>query len=176
MSSNLPMEETEDSDEFFEKFSKEIREVDEVVNVVLKGHLLVERALDRIISLIFFHPDYILNGRQSFERKVQIARAMSLNAHDHHHWDLILSVNSLRNEIAHKHPGDERKKKTERVRQASVESITSKASELHRNDTDSGIIIFACSMCCGFLAYTEDDLEDLRKEINSMIAEHHTDQ
>jgi hypothetical protein len=45
--------------------------------VVLKGHLLIEEALDGIISNFVFHSERIGEARLSFAQKVNLARSMS---------------------------------------------------------------------------------------------------
>jgi hypothetical protein len=161
------------SEGFFENFKKDLSTVDEFANLVLRGHYVLERDIDTIIGHVFFHPDGILNDRFgfSFERKVRIVRAMSRNAKDHAHWDIVLAMNSLRNTIAH-HNYDERQRKIDRIRTLCLEST---ASEAFQRDHDSGpieIVSFAFALCTGFLSYIEHDIESLRGEIEEIIAKH----
>lgn len=52
-----------------EKFQNELGTVDEVSNVLLKGHLLIEETLSRIIDLYLFHREYIGTARLTFQQK-----------------------------------------------------------------------------------------------------------
>ena len=75
----------EEADDFYREFSKHLTQIDELANVILRGHLLVENDLDAVISATFFYPEYI-KGRVSFERKSQIARAMALRTQEEAVW------------------------------------------------------------------------------------------
>ena len=66
-----------------------------------KGHLLIEEALDTVISEFVFHPEFIQAANLRFAQKLSIARAMSLDEHDNEMWGLASGINSLRNELAH---------------------------------------------------------------------------
>jgi len=74
---------------YVQLFEKEMAEVDPLQQVVLKGHLIIEAALDNIISIIFFHPQHVLNGRFTFLHKVQLARAYGLRKDTNTIWNLI---------------------------------------------------------------------------------------
>jgi hypothetical protein len=161
----------DDPDASYEAFKNHLTDIDEVANVILKGHLLVENDLDDVIRAFFFHPEYILNDRFRFERKVLIARTMSLNAHKHHHWDLLLALNSLRNEIAHKHAGEERQRRIDGIRRMCLSRITQEELKRHEHDSDRDIVVLACAFCAGFLAYIEDDLKDLRANMDKLAEE-----
>jgi hypothetical protein len=45
--------------QFFLRFREHLNEVDDVSNVILKGHLEVEGHLDEVVDLIFFRPEYV---------------------------------------------------------------------------------------------------------------------
>ena len=84
--------------------------------MILSGHLIIETALNNIVSLIFFHPEHIEEGRFRFEQKVRMARAFALRKDRDNVWDLIFAINSLRNDIAHNLTGEKRRLRMERVR------------------------------------------------------------
>jgi hypothetical protein len=173
-SNNVDKEEDADDERYFQAFKKHVTEIDEIANIVLKGHLLIEGAIDRIVRYTFFHPDYVLDSRHNFERKVQIARAMSLNAHNWPDWDIVLAVNSLRNAVAHKHHSG-RKTKIDRIRQLCLDRVKPETRSRYKESSDEEIIIFACARCDAFLSFIEEDVEHLRREINDMIAKHHAE-
>lgn len=166
-------DEESDGEGFFENFKKDLSTVDKFASLVLRGHYVLERAIDTIIGHIFFHPDGILNDRFgfTFERKVRIVRAMSRNARDHAHWDIVLAMNSLRNTIAH-HGYEERQQRVDRIRVLCLESAALEKHEREHGSGDNGLVLFAFAICAGFLAYIEDDLESLREEIEGIIAKH----
>lgn len=166
-------EERDDGEGFFEEFKKDLSLVDEFASLVLRGHYVLERELDKIIEKIFFHPERILTDRVGFgfERKVRLVRAMSRNASEHPHWDIVLALNSLRNTIAH-HGYNDRLERVERIRQACL--ICTKLDQ-HEREHGGGyteVVLFAFGMGVGFLGYIEDDLASLRGEIEELIAQH----
>ena len=74
---------------------------DDIMLVVLKGHLLIEDSLMRIIRKFVPHDEFINEARLSFYQKVQIARSLSWDEHRNEMWDLALGLNRVRNDMAH---------------------------------------------------------------------------
>jgi hypothetical protein len=164
------MDTDDDPDAFFGAFKKRLTETDEIANVILKGHLIAESALNDIICVIFFHPEHIPETWLLFERTVQIVRAMSLRTNNYPGWDGVLALNSLRNEIAHKHAGLGRQKKMDRLRQACLANLMPEKAKLHEGDSDCEMAVLACAGCAGFLAHVEDDFRALRSHIDELDA------
>jgi len=88
-------------DEIRQRMEQQFRHVDETVLVVLKGHLLIEEALDAIISKFVHHATFVEEASLRFAQKVAIARSMSLDEHESGMWDIAIKLNTLRNEWAH---------------------------------------------------------------------------
>lgn len=55
---------------------------DDIVLVVLKGHLLIEESLTTIIRKFVPHGEFIDEAGLRFYQKVQIARSLSLDEHE----------------------------------------------------------------------------------------------
>jgi hypothetical protein len=151
---------------YIELFAKHTKEIDKLQQAVLTGHLIIETALNNIISVIFFHPDHIDDGRFRFEQKVRIARAYALRKDKDDIWDLILAINSLRNEIAHNLQSEKRKTKMDRVRQLFLNDPT--VASAFKQFSDPEIAEFACALCTGYLASLEGDTRSLRREIDRL--------
>jgi hypothetical protein len=161
----------EDEGDVYEEFKKDIRLVDEFASLVLRGHYVLERDIDRIIRYIFFHPERILGEPFvfNFDRKLRLARAMSRNASEHPHWDVVIALNALRNTIAH-HGYEDRQVKIERLRE-----LCSKTAKLEKHEKEHGsgymeVVTFAFTLGTAFLAHIEEDLENLRQNIDGLIA------
>jgi hypothetical protein len=161
----------EDEGDVYEEFKKDIRLVDEFASLVLRGHYVLERDIDRIIRYIFFHPERILAEPFvfNFDRKLRLARAMSRNASEHPHWDVVIALNALRNTIAH-HGYEDRQVKIERLRE-----LCSKTAKLEKHEKEHGsgymeVVTFAFALGTAFLAHIEEDLENLRQNIDGLIA------
>ena len=97
------------------EFQEHLGQIDELTLVVLKGHLLIEESLDKIISTFVFHPEMLEPARLSFAQRVAIARAISLDEHENSMWELVLAINTLRNDLAHNLRSPRRVQRTERV-------------------------------------------------------------
>lgn len=81
---------------------KHMPQGDDLILIVLKGHLLIEEMLQEIIDISVANPAELENARFSFAHKLCLARALD---HDHEPkrqmFLLIEKVNALRNQLAH---------------------------------------------------------------------------
>jgi hypothetical protein len=157
----------EEADDFYKEFSKHLTQIDELANVILRGHLLVENDLDAVIRATFFYPEYI-KGRVSFERKSQIARAMALRTQKEAVWETLTALNELRNEVAHKREAKARKAKMDQLRKACLKQIKPEKAAEHRNDSDREIVIMSCALCSGFLDLLVNQLWGMRDCLNQV--------
>jgi len=74
---------------------------DDVSLIVLKGHLLVEERLERVLRTGTPNPEYLKEAKLTFYQKVWLCRSFSRQVSDSKAWPVILKVNSLRNSFAH---------------------------------------------------------------------------
>ena len=72
------------------------------IEVVLKGHILVEHILLQILEESSVEPKVLDTIRLSFYQKAQIVRSLHGTKSKPWVWDAVLSINSIRNRIAHK--------------------------------------------------------------------------
>lgn len=86
-----------------EKFQRYFPESDDLLAVVLRGHLLVEGYLDRLNRHCFHYPQYYDQAGLSFVKKLLIAKAQVLVPHSDREgfFDAIAKLNELRNDLAH---------------------------------------------------------------------------
>lgn len=169
------MDQSNNLHKYVNMFNQQMQEPDQLQNVLLKGHLIIEAAIDNIIANIFFHPDHLFKGRFAFMQKVQIARSYALRKDENTIWKLILSVNEVRNEVAHNLAGDKRDKKLKLLRrlfisEATVEMRTNLEKDFGKleNLSDEQVVTFSCAMCTGFLGKYEDDIIALRGMIDGL--------
>jgi hypothetical protein len=160
-----------EGEKFYHEFATQLRAIDDVANIVLQGHLLIEQDIDEAIEGYFFQPQYLLDDRTlGFERKVQLLRASTYLHPDEPDWELLLAFNSLRNEIAHKRDGPKRKAKLERVRNLILKSASESASEKYSlKSDDKEMAIFAAARCTGFLVFVSDSLISGRWYIERLL-------
>lgn len=147
-------------------FEDHLRQVDGVALIVLKGHLIIESALDNIIGTFFFHAEHLLGRRLQFHHKMAICRALSLRKDKERTWDLIEAITVVRNEIAHHLAGEKLKGKLDTVRRLYVEEGYEKLDGKRLDD--ELMLANACAGCVGFLSELEKDLTALREHINTL--------
>lgn len=163
-------------DKYAALFHEKMGQIDPLLQAVLTGHLIIETALDNILTIVFFHPEHVFKeARLGFSQKVQVVRAYGLRKDDNSIWDLVLAVNSVRNEIAHNLAGEKRDARLQQLRslfmaEASGEMQTALEVEWKRlkDVPDQVIVVWACSLCTGFLGEFEADVSSLRNIIDAL--------
>lgn len=163
-------------DKYAALFHEKMAQPDPLLQATLTGHLIIETALDNIITEIFFHPEHVFKeARLGFAQKVHVVRAYCLRKDSNSIWDLALAVNSVRNEIAHNLAGEKRNARLQHLRslfmaEASGEMQAALEREWKRltDVPDQVIVVWACSLCAGFLGEFEADVTFLRDMIDSL--------
>ena len=84
------------------RYDEHMPDVDDVSLIVLKGDLLIEEMLLELATLALEHPKHIEKAKLSFHQLTCIVRALVAEKPDDKCWALILEINSLRNQLAHK--------------------------------------------------------------------------
>lgn len=154
------------------RFNEEMASVDEVVHILLKGHLLIEETLTRVLEQYLFHREHLSEARLTFNQKVLLGRALCLRKNDLGTWELISAINSLRNEIAHRLNSPERERKLSKVKEIYLREVAdAEESEKLMNGSDPFILHNACALCVGFLAKFENDSKALRQKIHLLDRE-----
>jgi hypothetical protein len=150
------------------RFREEMANVDEVVHVLLKGHLLIEEALTRILEQYVFHREHLTEARLTFNQKVLLGRSLCLRKNNVGEWDLISAINSLRNELAHRLNSPDREKKLKRVQDLYFrEAVNPERIEELKKESSAAIVLTACAHCAGFLASFEGDSKSFRRMVHS---------
>jgi hypothetical protein len=98
--------------------------------LVLKGHLLIEDALYRMVGAKLIYPAYLSKANLRFYQLLNMARALyPVTANDEQRttllWDAIEALNTLRNRLAH------------RLEQEDLPSLLGKILEIRPTDTVS---------------------------------------
>jgi hypothetical protein len=70
-------------------FVNEIARIDGVVQVLLKGHLLLEEALSRLIDLYVYDSTYLEDARLTFKQKLNLAKALASKLGAASGWDVL---------------------------------------------------------------------------------------
>lgn len=151
------------------RFTEEMGTVDEMVHVLLKGHLLLEEALVRIIDQFVFHREHMPEARLNFAQKVHLSRALCLRKNNFGEWNLIGAINALRNVVAHRLNSPERERRFTRVKDIYLrEAEAMTGIERVHAMKESEIVLLACGHCLGFLASFEGDARAFRGLVHEM--------
>jgi hypothetical protein len=140
-------------DEFKEQgkeFFNAIKDFDALMFVVLKGHLLIEEEINKILEAKLFHPKYIKETKFDVFQKILLCRALCPKANESIHWRLIISLNQLRNKVAHKLSSSERKRDLDEIKKIMYEVAQASSISLKGRD-DYYIIESAFAVTHGFL-------------------------
>lgn len=135
--------------------------VDDITLITLKGHLVIEEHLSDIISKFVHHSSEAENAKLSFHQKVFIARSMSLKENNNEVWDLILAINSLRNDLAHSLESNKRENKLLVIKNLYLKQFPNNNKEEEWPDDNLGLAR-ACSFCTGFLQGLEAEIDILK--------------
>jgi hypothetical protein len=133
---------------------------------VLKGHLIIEQAMDELLRASFFHPDHVREDRFSFAQKARMCRSMSLVENKDGLWTVLSAVNKLRNQIAHSLDADEIQKKMDKLRKVFLSTLTAKQAASLEGQPDDFVAQSACVLCAGFLTMLQGDAKSRRKVID----------
>ena len=139
------------------RFAEQMQAIDELTVVILKGHLLIEEILERIITKFVHHGNYVLNAGLRFRQLVAIARSIDADTHDNGIWDVILAANKLRNQLAHSLNPEQRRQKVDQFKAVYAGFYTEAPDR-----PDPEIAKCAFAMCLGFLASLEAHVERSR--------------
>lgn len=149
------------------RFAEQMTQVDELALVVLKGHLVLEEQLERILGTFVFHRKHLEAADLSFYKKVCLARSVSLDEPENSMWELVLAVNALRNELAHALHSEKRQKKFERLKTLYV--AENDVSPDEANALDQHVLAsFAIALALGFLGSFEEEVVRFKDLINGL--------
>ncbi|MBS1600607.1 MAG: hypothetical protein JST75_20450 [Bacteroidetes bacterium] len=92
-----------DADEFRDFIIKQLEGIENVELFILKGHILIEYALNKYIDSFSQHDESFEDARFGFASKIQICKILGLffgNVNDNLERQLLI-INKIRNQIAH---------------------------------------------------------------------------
>ena len=156
------MADEDDVDEFIEDYHKHLGEIDEIAQLVLSAHFEIDTALNDVLVLSVCHEEYLEKIRISFPDKIHIARALTPESHDHPHWQVILALNALRNQVAHRMEREKREQKIRELRAAMLPAAKPKLAETIKNVEDAKFISYAAAMGTGYLLHLLDEISKAR--------------
>jgi hypothetical protein len=102
--------------EFTAKATEHFQELDPLIQVVLRGHLLLEERLNATLTHSLYDPELFEKMSLTFHHKLLFARAFSVSLRGEGMWELIAAINTLRNAIAHSLDAGKRQTKFDAVK------------------------------------------------------------
>jgi hypothetical protein len=151
-------------DELLQTFREDIGEIDEIAQVILKGHILIEAQLDDILVLLVDEPEYLEKANLRFYQRANLLRATIFHEDGDEGWPLVLGFNKLRNTVAHGSANDERAAQIEVLRGMLLPIVTEVTKERVRKGSELEITTLAAAMASGFLVDVE---KQMRRELGS---------
>lgn len=147
------------------RFLEQIRYVDDLAQIVLKGHLVMEEVMTEALGRFFLNVEFIEPARLQFHQKVKLCRATSASEKDNSMWRLIDALNGLRNHLSHSLDADAREKKLVKIRKLYAKEFPAvpEASDMER---DAAICMLALSGCLGFLETYLREIKSFEKLVN----------
>ncbi len=152
-----------------QKFTEHFQHIDAVALVVLKGHLLIEEALDAILCKFVFHEEHLRNARLTFAQKIDVARSVSLDEHNSPMWELVSAIHALRNELSHSLESEKRQRKTRRLVETYLKLLDDKEEAARqKGQPDEVIVMWAAGFFMGFLSAFEAEVARFRGFVDAL--------
>lgn len=152
------------------RFTDQLRYVDDIAQIVLKGHLVMEELMTEAISEFLLHKNYVEKARLQFHQKLQLCRSMSVSDNENSMWTLISSVNSLRNHMSHSLDHEERTKRIEALHDMFAEefpdSVPVDESEMPRQ---AAICVYSISASLGYLHAHFEEIRRLKRHVEVVV-------
>ena len=151
------------------KLQEHFATVDATAQIVLKGHLLIEEALDTILGKFVFHSEYFESANLRFAQKIDLARSVSLADQNNEMWELVIAINSLRNELSHSLKSVKRQQKTQRVIEVYLKLLGDpEVAARHKSESEEVVLMWAASFFLGFLVAFEAEVDRFKTLINAL--------
>jgi hypothetical protein len=124
----------------------------DLLTVTLKGHLIVEEQLTSIILSHCTSPEYLIDAKLGFYKKVFLARALFYIPIDLGIWDLALKLNTIRNDFAHSLEPKNLQLHLDEARLLSQKMIDSPEVQEQLPTTNEGLMFFMVGHLTGMFA------------------------
>jgi len=134
------------------RFDRDAAGLDDVIQVLLKGHQLIEEAITRFVESHLVHPEHLSDASLRFYQKSTLARALCHDRNQAAEWTLIHAINALRNTVGHASRSLERDKRLARVRRIFFKEAPEGLQQaLIQDPSEADIISAACGKSLTFL-------------------------
>ena len=150
----------EDLAQFVEQCKERLSAIDQFATAVLKSHFLIEEQIDAVLEATAKNPKHLeLERNPRFIQKVKWIRAFAPLGDDKQ-WQLILAINTLRNKVAHKFDGAERKNAMVNLRQEFFQQARDDRHFLNEQEwRDYNVVLSVCMQSIMFLTRIRKEIE-----------------
>ncbi|HNB26660.1 MAG TPA: hypothetical protein PLR41_06875 [Alphaproteobacteria bacterium] len=141
------------------RFTDELREVDDVAQIVLKGHLVMESLMTEAIETFLLHGEFVDAARLQVHQKIALCKGISVSDQSNKMWDLVSSVNSVRNALSHSLDPNRRSKAIQNLRgvyeqqfKDMPDSVNGIPNGIEKNiPADTALCLYAIAASLGYL-------------------------
>ncbi|MEO8097222.1 MAG: hypothetical protein ABI811_05930 [Acidobacteriota bacterium] len=143
---------------FIATVTQHFADIDELAQVVIKGHLLIEEQFNTILQHSVLHADQVTEANLRFYQKLQLVKAFCVSPYGDGMFDLMALMNALRNGIAHSLDQNKRAEQFKRMKIAYLRELEKEG--LAKEDEvllDHLLFMMAVGLCTGFLGRMEDE-------------------
>jgi hypothetical protein len=149
-------------DDFIEDYHRHLGEIDRLAQQMLNAHFEIDTALNDVLISATCNSKYLEETRLSFLDKVNIARALTPESHEHPEWQVIIVLNGLRNEVAHHGQTDKRDRKLRELRATMLSPVRPKLINEIKEADDIKIVSYAAAMGTDYLLHLMDEIRVAR--------------
>ena len=138
--------------EIQKRFMDEINYVDDVAQIVLKGHLVIEELMTEAIERYVLNGEMVSDARLQFHQKLILCQSISVSEKNNPMWGLIAKINNARNNLSHSLNSDLRANKLESLKSNYEQQFGREAlGQIEEMSEDAAVCMLAISGCLGYL-------------------------
>jgi len=160
-----------------QRFTDQLREVDDLALIVLKGHLVMEGLMNDAIEAFLLHAEFADVARMRVSQKIALCRAISTSDQNNRMWEVISAINVVRNALSHSLDPERRARAIESLRKLYEEefkhtpdAVNGIPKSVDGMPADMAVCLFAIGGCLGYLQAHLAEVRRLKERILEMDA------
>lgn len=133
------------------KFTDEVRYVDDTAQIILKGHLVAEDLMREALESFVLHGEHIEDARLQFHQKLELCKSISLSDNKNNMWNLIKKLNVVRNALSHSLDEGRRSKAIQSLQSIYDQEFDPKTREIEGMSDEAALCMVAMMGALGYL-------------------------
>ena len=146
-----------------DKFLNELKHVDDVAQIILKGHLVIEDLMNISIEKFVYHSEDIEDARLQFHQKIMICKSISLSNSKHNMWNLLKQINNVRNSLSHSLDNSRRTKAINSLQAVYDQEFDKETRKINGMSDEAGLCIASILGTLGFLHSFLDEIKRFKE-------------